>query len=124
MASVAAYQPGAPWMAAYYASKSYVLSFSKGLARELSGSGVSVTALCPGPTRTSFEATSGAGGTVLYGRLPAMSPSAVARAGYRGLRRRSKVVVPGLLAKIMAFAGELPPRLVALEVNRLLLKRA
>ena len=53
--SVVGYQPAGPRMAAYYASKAYVLSFSKGLARELKGTGVSVTALCPGPTKSSFE---------------------------------------------------------------------
>src|SRR5262249_30647593 len=52
LASVVAYQPGAPRMAAYYATKAYVLSFSKGLARELDGTGVSVTVLVPGPTET------------------------------------------------------------------------
>ena len=122
VASVAGYQPGGPRMAAYYATKSYVLSFSKGLAGELSGSGVSVTALCPGPTSTSFEERSGASDTVLYRRVPSMTARAVARAGYRGMKWRLKVVIPGLLAKIFAFAGELPPRRIALEVNRWLLK--
>ena len=63
------YQPAGPRMAAYYASKAYVVSFSKGLARELKGSGVSVTALCPGPTDSSFEERSGAGRTILYKHL-------------------------------------------------------
>ena len=64
--SVVGYQPAGPRMAAYYASKAYVLSFSKGLARELKGTGVSVTALCPGPTKSSFEERSGADRTILY----------------------------------------------------------
>ena len=67
--SVVGYQPAGPRMAAYYASKAYVLSFSKGLARELKGTGVSVTALCPGPTKSSFEERSGAGRTILYKHL-------------------------------------------------------
>ncbi len=121
VASVAAYQPGGPRMAAYYATKSYVLSLSKGLARELSGTGVSVTALCPGPTQTSFEERSGATGTALYKWVPAMPAKAVALAGYRGMKRRSSVVIPGLMAKVLALAGELPPRRIALEVNRFLL---
>jgi hypothetical protein len=122
VASLVAYQPGGPRQAVYYASKSFVLSFSKGLARELRGSGVSVTALCPGPTATEFEEKSGATDTNLYKWTPAMSVSAVARAGYRGLMRGSSVVIPGVLAKILAVAGELPPRRVALEVNRVLLR--
>jgi short-subunit dehydrogenase len=120
VASVVAYQPGAPRMAAYYATKAYVLSFSKGLALELDGSGVCVTALCPGPTATFFDDRSGTSENVLFKRLPKMTAEAVARAGYRGMKRQSMVVTPGLLTKVLAFAGELPPRRIALEVNRLL----
>ena len=120
VASVVAYQPGAPRMAAYYATKAYVLSFSKGLARELDGSGVSVTVLCPGPTETSFDDRSGSNVNILYKRLPKMTAAAVARAGYRGLKRQSMVVIPGVMTKVLALAGELPPRRIALEVNRLL----
>src|SRR5262252_4477634 len=60
VASTAAFQPG-PLMAVYYASKAYVLSFSEALANELSGSGVTVTALCPGPTITNFRERAGTG---------------------------------------------------------------
>jgi short-subunit dehydrogenase len=124
VASVTAYQPGGPGMAAYYATKAYVLALSKGVARELMGTGVSVTALCPGPTTTAFEERSGATGTALYRWVPQLSAAAVARAGYRGLMRGRAVVIPGLVAKLLAFAGELPPRRIALEVNRLLLGRS
>jgi uncharacterized protein len=120
VASVVAYQPGAPRMAAYYATKAYVLSFSKGLARELDGSGVSVTVLSPGPTETSFDDRSGSNVRVFYKRLPKMTAAAVARAGYRGMTRQSMVVIPGFMTKALALAGELPPRRIALEVNRLL----
>jgi short-subunit dehydrogenase len=122
VASLAAYQPGGPLQAVYYATKSFVLAFSRGLARELSGSGVTVTALCPGPTKTSFDAVAGATDSVLYRRTHLMSAAVVARAGYRGMMRGSGVVIPGVVAKLLAFAGELPPRRIALEVNRLLLR--
>jgi uncharacterized protein len=112
-----------PRMAVYYATKAYVLSFSKGLAKELAGSGVSVTALSPGLTKSSFEARAGASGTALYRFFPQMSAKAVAIAGYHGMMRGRKVVLPGIAAKLLAFAGELPPRALALEVNHLLLKR-
>jgi uncharacterized protein len=121
VASVAAYQPGGPGMAAYYASKAYVLSFSRGLARELLGSGVSVTALCPGPTATGFATRADAGPTRMYRRTSGPDAAAVALAGYRGLMRGRMVVIPGLMTKLIAFAGGLPPRRIALEVNRLLL---
>jgi short-subunit dehydrogenase len=122
--SVTGYQPGGPRMAAYYASKSYVLSFSKGVSRELDGTGVTVTVLCPPTTKTSFEERSGAKRSLLYRWLPVASPEAVAQAGYQGMQRGARVVLPGLSAKILAFAGELPPRRIALEVNRLLLGEA
>ena len=123
LASVVSYQPGGPRMTAYYATKAYVLSFSKGLARELKGTGVTVTALCPGPTSTAFEESSRAGETILYKYKLFPTAKAVAVAGYRGMMRGRRVVLPGLMTKILAFAGELPPRTIALEVNQWLLKR-
>jgi short-subunit dehydrogenase len=119
--SVVGYQPGGPRMAGYYASKAYVTSFSKSLARELDGSGVSVTLLAPGVTESSFEERSGVGNTRLYKLGPKMTAAAVARAGYVGMKRGATVVIPGLWNKLIAFAGELPPRRIALEVNRWLL---
>jgi short-subunit dehydrogenase len=120
--SIVGYQPGGPRMAAYYASKSYVVSFSKGLARELTGSGITVTALSPGLTESSFEERAGAGEARVFRLMPKMTAAAVARAGYEGMKRGSTSVIPGLWAKIIAFAGELPPRRIALEINRWLLE--
>ena len=123
VASVVGYQPGGPRMAVYYATKAYVLSFSKGLARELDGTGVTVTALSPGVTKSAFEERSGASATPLYRFVPKTTAEAVARAGYRAMMRGRRVVIPGLVAKLLSFAGELPPRIVALEVNRWLLSQ-
>jgi uncharacterized protein len=122
VASIAGYQPAGPQEAVYYATKAFVLSFSKGIALELRGTGVTVTVLCPGPTKTLFDVTAGATETALYKWMPSMTAAAVAEAGYRGMMRGSGVVIPGIAAKLMAVAGELPPRRVALEVNRLLLR--
>lgn len=83
---------------------------------------MSVTALCPGPVKTGFEERSGAADAGIYRWIPQLSAAAVARAGYRGLMRGKTVVVPGVITKLLAFAGELPPRRIALEVNRLLLR--
>jgi uncharacterized protein len=105
-------------MATYYASKAYVLSFSRGLAAELAGTGVSVTVLAPGPTDTGFDSMAGADVDVLYNRMPKMSAADVARAGYDGMKRGTKVVLPGVLTKLLAVAGEFPPRGIALAVNR------
>jgi hypothetical protein len=122
VASVVGYQPGGPRMAVYYATKAYVLSFSKGLALELEGTGVSVTALSPGVTRSLFESRAGAGRTMLYRLVPQATAKAVARAGYRAMMRGRRAAIPGLVTKLLALAGELPPRAIALHVNRWLLR--
>lgn len=121
VASLAGLQPGGPGMAVYYATKSYVVSFSRALARELRGSGVSLTTLCPGSTHTEFEEKAGADKLRLFRWLPVMDASAVARAGYLGMKQGRTVVIPGLINKLLGLGGELPPRRIALEINRVLL---
>jgi uncharacterized protein len=103
VSSVAGYQAGGPGMAAYYASKSYVLSFTRALARELRGTGVTATALCPAPTRTRFWATAGAQHTGLLRWIPQMHAAAVAASGLRAMRAGRACVVPGLLNKVTTF---------------------
>lgn len=110
VASTAAFVPG-PWMSTYYASKAYVLSHTLSLARELRGTGVTVTALCPGPTRTEFHRRAGIVEAPLL-RAGVMSAQAVARAGYRGMMRGRPLVVPGLLNKMVVLASRLLPRSV------------
>jgi short-subunit dehydrogenase len=84
VASIAAYFPGGPGMAAYYASKSFVLSFSLALSQELHPQGVTVSALCPGYTKTDFQARAGIGANMDLGRLPISTAVEVAEAGYAG----------------------------------------
>lgn len=121
VASLAGLQPGGPGMSVYYASKNYVLAFSRGIRRELRSSGVSVTALCPGPTRTGFEEAARAQRTLLFHWARPMEASAVALAGYRAMQRGCGVAVPGLLNKLLAAGARLSPAAIALEVNRFLL---
>lgn len=100
LASTAAFQPG-PLMAAYYASKSFVLSFSEALAEELdsSKSGVTVTALCPGPTWTGFQKRAGMlNSKVLGGNV--MDAREVAQYGYNAFLRGERVAIPGLKNKL------------------------
>jgi short-subunit dehydrogenase len=108
VASTAAFQPG-PRMAVYYATKAYVLSFSEAIASELAGSGVTVSTLCPGPTRTAFAARAQMEGTNLF-RSGVMDAAAVAEAGYRGLMNGERVIVPGLRNKLLAASVPLGPR--------------
>ena len=121
VASTAAFQPG-PLMATYYATKAFVLHFSEALAEELSGSGVTVTVLCPGPTRTSFqERAEMEESGLVQGLLPMMTPERVARAGYRGMMSGKRLVVPGIMNKLGVFSTRLAPRgLVAKLVGKVM----
>ncbi|HEY8677134.1 MAG TPA: SDR family oxidoreductase [Candidatus Dormibacteraeota bacterium] len=108
VASTAAFEPG-PLMAVYYASKAYVLSFSEALAEELRGTGVSVTALCPGPTRTGFQKRGAMEGSRLL-RGDIADAGSVAAAGYRGLMARKTLIIPGWSNKMVPLAARLTPR--------------
>jgi uncharacterized protein len=120
--SIAGFLPG-PGMAVYYASKAYVLSFSEALRCELAPSGVRVTALCPGPVPSEFQARAG----FLPGFDSAIlnvSASNVARAGYRGLMANKRSVMPGIGVKIVPFLLRLFPRgFVLAAVGRLQLRK-
>jgi short-subunit dehydrogenase len=107
VASLAAFQPG-PLMATYFASKAYVLSVSEALAYEVAGTGVTVTALCPGPVRTEFRKRAGSEGKRTLGRT--MDPASVARAGYRGMMRGRRIVIPNIGGRLVAMLGRLAPR--------------
>lgn len=110
VASTAAFQPGA-YMAAYYASKAYVLSLSEALHVECKPDGVTVTCLCPGATATGFAAEADMAGSLLF-RLGSMRADAVARAGHAGFRRGKAIVVPGLRNKLGVQSLRLSPRAV------------
>ena len=106
--SIAGFLPG-PGMAVYYASKAYVLSFTEGLRRELAPHGVRVTALCPGPVPSEFQARAGFRPGFDSAVLN-VSAANVAQQGYRGLMSNQRVVLPGLGIKIVPFLLRLFPR--------------
>lgn len=112
VASTAAFQPG-PGMAVYYATKAYVLSFSVALAVELEGTGVTVTCLAPGPTRTRFAERAGAARTPLFSSPAVMDPATVARRGWRALERGERIAVVGFLNRLGAFLTRFAPRTFA-----------
>src|ERR1051325_5392458 len=116
VASTAAFQPG-PLMAVYYASKAYVLSLSEALANECEGTGVIVSALCPGPTETGFVAAAGMSESKLFDR-GAMTAREVAEAGYRGLFAGKTIVIPGMRNALLAHTvGFMPRKLVTKGVR-------
>jgi uncharacterized protein len=116
VASTAAFQPG-PLMAVYYASKAYVLSFSEALANEAGGSGVTVTALCPGPTRTEFETRAAMRETRLF-RGGVMDAAAVATQGYAGMMRGDRIVIPGWRNWLTAQSVRFAPRALVVQIAR------
>jgi short-subunit dehydrogenase len=99
VASVAGFLPG-PNSAVYYAGKAFVLSLSEALHRELKHHGIRVTCLCPGPVETEFQARAGIHEKI--GWPLAVSAARVAEAGYRGLMRGQRVVVPGMANRLLA----------------------
>jgi short-subunit dehydrogenase len=117
VASTAAFQPG-PFMAVYYATKAYVLSFSLALREELRGTGVTVTSLCPGPTRTGFAAAARLDKSHLFDSR-VMDAAPVVRAGIAGCMRGKAEVIPGFTNRIGAFATRLCTRPFAASVARL-----
>jgi hypothetical protein len=117
LASTAAFQPG-PLMAVYYATKAYVLSFTEALAEELSGTGVTATALCPGPTLTEFQAKAGLTDVPLLRGPLVLDAATVARAGWEGAKRGRRVVIPGVANRILAVGARLSPRTLATKIAR------
>lgn len=115
VASTAAYVPG-PFMAEYYASKAYVLSLTEALANELQGTGVTATALCPGPTTTGFAERAGVAHAKLF--ETAMPAEEVAKQGFEGMLQGKTVVIPGARNRWMARLTGLVPRSMLANVAR------
>ena len=111
LASAAALCAG-PYMSVYYASKAYVLSFSQALHEELKGTGVTVTALCPGPTATGFEAAAEMGTDSTMFRH-ADDAATVAQRGCKAMEAGKAISLQGAITKRLAFAARIVPRSVA-----------
>ena len=115
VSSMAAFQPG-PYMAVYYASKAFVQSFSEAITNELKGTGVTVTTLCPGPTRTGFQKEVGSEGSKLSKLKMLSSPKKVAKDGYRALQAGKEVEVPGLLNASLINTSKVIPRKAKIQI--------
>jgi short-subunit dehydrogenase len=117
LASTAAFLPG-PLMAVYYATKAYVLSFSEAIADELRGTGVTVTALCPGPTATGFAEAAGMESSRLFKLVKPMSSEAVARYGVRAMQDGKRVAIPGIANKLSTQSIRVSPRRLVTTIVR------
>ena len=118
MASTAAFVPG-PFMAAYYASKAFVRSFSEAIGEEAAGTGVTVTVLCPGPTETGFAQAAGVAGSNLF-RGPVMTAAQVAREGYTAMMKGQREAIAGSRNRwLMRGVPFAPRRMLAKFTRRL-----
>jgi len=116
VSSMAGFEPG-PLMATYHASKAYVLSFSEAIANESRGTGVTVTCLCPGPTRTEFQARARMQRS-MYARGRMMTAAGVARIGYDGMMAGKSVVIPGLRNQLLIWSLRLGSRGMVTNIVR------
>jgi hypothetical protein len=96
-------------MAVYYATKAFVLSFTEALAGEISGTGLTVTVSCPGPTETNFSSVA-RGQRVRQVKMAKMSAEAVARDGHRAFRKGRVVAVPGFRNRLLVVLTRFMPR--------------
>jgi len=117
VASTAAFQPG-PFMAVYYASKAYVLSFTEALAEELSGTRVTATCLCPGPVKTNFQRRAYLEGTAMINSPLLVDVREVARVGYEGMKQGKRLVIPGWKNRVGVEMLRISPRAVVTKVVR------
>ncbi|MGB0980892.1 MAG: SDR family NAD(P)-dependent oxidoreductase [Winogradskyella sp.] len=117
MSSLAAFQPG-PLMSIYYASKGYILSFSEAIANELKGSGITVTTLCPGPTKTSFQKTVSKDSTDNKITFNMAQAKDVAKYGYKAMLRGKTYAIPGRFNKFLAIIPRFIRRNTAAAIVR------
>ncbi|HEU5078959.1 MAG TPA: SDR family oxidoreductase [Opitutaceae bacterium] len=115
-ASIAGFEPG-PLLAVYHATKAFVLSFSESLAEELKNTGVTLTALCPGPTDTDFFPKAEMVDTKAFQKSNLMAPQDVARAAYEATMSGERVIVPGAMNKILVAGRRLMPEAMQAKKN-------
>src|SRR5262249_51509151 len=121
VASTAGFLPG-PLMAVYYATKAYVISFSEAIANELSGSGVTVTCLCPGATDTEFAKRADMQNSRLF-KMGTMRPEDVARAGDEAMLKSKTLMIPGVKNWLMVESVRLAPRKMVTAIARTVQER-
>jgi len=109
VASTGSFKPG-PLMAVHYGIKAYVLSFTESIAAELKDSNITVTALCPGYTKTNFHKKAGMKRSNKFKYQKAMSPALVAKLGYNAMMKGKVIEIPGITFKLFTFILRILPR--------------
>lgn len=115
VASVASFMPG-PYMAVYYATKAYVLSFSEAINAEVRKKGVTVTTLCPGPTASGFQQAADMQGIKMLETFKMPSSKVVAEYGYKAMMKGKAVAIHGTLNRLMVGSLRISPRSLVVEV--------
>ena len=116
VASTAAFLPG-PYMSLYYASKAFVLNLSRAIRYELKGTGVSLSTLCPGPTKTNFvHEAEMEKSRMAKGIIGMMSAKEVAKIAYTGMMQKKSVIIPGFFNKLLAHSIRFTPTALALWI--------
>lgn len=123
VASTASFQPG-PMMAVYFATKAYVLSFSEAISNEVGNKGVSVTALCPGPTTSGFQTAASMDNSKLFSNKNLPTSSEVAIYGYSAMIKGKTVAIHGIINYILSNSIRFVPRAMVLKISRMVLDRS
>ena len=115
--STAGFQPG-PFMSVFFASKSYVLSFSEALRNELKGSGIQVCCLCPGPINTPFLKNSNMQASNVIRSIKPMSPERVVEEAWKGVLKNRSIIIPGFINKTFSYVHRFLPRNLVTHLSR------
>ena len=119
IASTGSFVPG-PYNAVYCAAKSFVLSFSEAVAEEVSSLGITVTALCPGGTKTEFQQFDKSKRSVLF---PIMEAPEVAKTGFNALMNNKRVVIPGFVNKMQVMISQFIPRKLVVKLTAMMVEK-
>lgn len=115
VASTAAFQPG-PYMSNYYATKAYVLHFTEGLAEELKGTNIKISALCPGPVMTEFQSRANLKDALMIKGPMVLESKKVALVGYKGLLAGKVIIIPGFLNWLLTVSTAFTPRFLVRKI--------
>lgn len=121
VASIAGFFPG-PYMANYYASKSYVLSFTEAIRSEINNRNIKISTLCPGPTETNFEKASKLDNGHLFNSMKVMSAEKVVKIAYKDFNRGKSIIIPGFTNKLIVFISRFISRNLLLKITKKIMK--
>lgn len=114
VASTAAFCSG-PRMAAYYASKAYVLNLTEAIYEECKDSGIRISCLCPGPVKTTFQDKAGIKKSESAKKY-LMDAEEVAKVSYKDFKKGKLIIIPGMKNKLLVIGNKLLPRRISRKI--------